>query len=197
MIKRPTPSRGKTVGILALHGDVAEHREVLELLKANVVEVRTPKDLALVDRLIIPGGESTVMEKLLETSGLRKAIADRVKEGTLPVYGTCAGAILIARKAKGLHAPNTLQLIDIDVERNAYGTQTHSFETSLRVKGSASPVRVAFIRAPKIGRVGKDVEVLAAHEGKPVLVKQGSVLAGTFHPEIRGRTDIHRLFLEL
>lgn len=163
------------------------------------MEVRNTQDLARVSRLIIPGGESTVIAKLLQQTGLaatiRKRVLQKNKQHALSVYGTCAGAILLARRATGKNAPTPLSLIDIDVERNAYGEQLDSFGTSVKVLGIPHKLEVAFIRAPKIRRVGKDVQVLATHNGLPVLVRQGRVLAGTFHPEVRGEQHIHEMFL--
>ncbi len=202
------------VGVLAFHGDFAEHLDVLRSMDVPAIEVRNLGQLAKVDRLIIPGGESTVMSKFLESTGVGEEIVRRSRishhssppvggrgkgEGGRPfvVYGTCAGAILVAKEVTGKNVPKPLGLIDITVERNAYGTQAQSFETRLKVKGVRSPINVAFIRAPIITRVGKGVEVLASHKGVPVLVRQGMVLAGTFHPEVRGNTKIHELFLNL
>lgn len=185
------------VGVLAFHGDFAEHLEVLRSLKVKCLEVRSTDDLTKVNRLIIPGGESTVMARFLEETGVGDAIKKRVTERSLPIYGTCAGAILLARKATGLNPPKTLRLIDITVERNAYGTQLESFSADLRIKGVKSPLPVAFIRAPVITWVGKDAEVLATHQGKPVLVRQARILAGTFHPEVTGEKRIHEMFLTL
>ena len=186
-----------TVGVLALHGDFAEHLAVLTSLRIHADEVRTPEDLRRVHRLIIPGGESTVIAKLLSSTGLRKAIQTRVREGSLPLYGTCAGAILLARRVRGKKSATPLGLVDITVDRNAYGTQLQSFEATIRVKSLSTPLRVAFIRAPKITAVGKGVTVLAELNGSPVLVLQGRILAGTFHPEIRGEAALHRMFLAL
>ncbi len=185
-----------TVGVLALQGDFSEHAELLRLLKVRWREVRTLEDLRCVHRLIIPGGESTVIAQLLSTTGLREEIQRRAAQGTLPIYGTCAGAILLANRVSGKEPPRSLGLLDVTVDRNAYGTQTQSFEAILKVKGLRSPVRAAFIRAPQITAVGEGVEVLASHGGKPVLVRQGDILAGTFHPEVRGRTEIHELFMK-
>lgn len=185
-----------TVGVLALQGDFAEHLAVLKHLRVQALEVRTENDLKQVDRLIIPGGESTVMSRLLWLDGLADAIIRRVKKG-MPVYGTCAGAILLATRATGDRAPKTLGLMDIVVDRNAYGSQIDSFETSLKISGLPKLLPAAFIRAPMIARVGKDVEILSSHEGKPVLVRQGKLLAGTFHPEVRGESAVHRMFLEM
>ncbi len=185
-----------TVGVLALQGDFAEHIAVLRSLSVTAKEIRTAEALQTIDALIIPGGESTVMSQFLYQFGMAEVIVERAQNG-MPVYGTCAGAIIVAKKALGKNAPQTLGLIDIDVDRNAYGSQIQSFETPIEVKGVNRPVPVAFIRAPIISRVGLDVEVLASHEKKPILVRQGSVLAGTFHPEIRGETAIHELFLRM
>lgn len=184
------------VGVLALQGDFAEHITVLRSLGVETKEVRTPEDLALCDRLIIPGGESTVMSKLLKSSGILVVLMDRARGGTLPMFGTCAGAILLAKDIVGKNAPEGLKLIDMTVDRNAYGTQLQSFHADLVVDGIGT-ISVAFIRAPKITRVGKDVEILASYEGVPVLVRQGRFLAGTCHPEVRGEGRVHRLFLEM
>jgi 5'-phosphate synthase pdxT subunit len=185
------------IGVLAFQGDFAEHMDVLTSLAVRSVEVRSLEDLEKVNALIIPGGESTVMAKFLEESGVGKEIQSRVKAKSLFVYGTCAGAIVIAKKATGKNAPHALGLIDIDVDRNAYGTQLESFEASLAISSIKKPISVAFIRAPKITRTGKGVEVLSEYKKDPVLVRQGTVLAGTFHPEVRGEQAIHRLFLTM
>lgn len=172
--------------------------EVLRLMGVPCIEVRNLRDLAKVDRLIIPGGESTVMAKFLERTGVGVEIKKRVaktSKHSLVVFGTCAGAIVIARKATGKNAPRPLGLIDIEIDRNAYGTQIDSFEATLKICGIKQPVPVAFIRAPKITRTGKRVEVLASYNGDPVLVRQGRVLAATFHTEIRGDWRLHEMFL--
>lgn len=186
-----------TVGVLAFHGDFAEHLEILAGLRVKAMEVRSLDDLALVSHLIIPGGESTVMSRFLESTGVGEGIKDLVKAGDLAVYGTCAGAILLANNVTGKNAPQSLQLLDMTIERNAYGTQRESFAADLKIKGLPKAVPVAFIRAPIISAVGKNVDVLASHAKNPVLVRCGKVLAGTFHPEIRGQSSIHRLFLEM
>ncbi len=184
-------------GVLAFHGDFAEHIDVLRKLAVKAIEIRRRVDLEDIDHLIIPGGESTVMSRFLEEGGLGPLIKARAADGSLAVYGTCAGAILVSRRATGKNAPKTLGLLDITVERNAYGTQAQSFETTVSVKGLKGPLPVAFIRAPVITSVGKSVEILASHGGKSVLVKDGRILAGTFHPEIRGEQSIHRMFLAM
>lgn len=187
----------RIVGVLAFHGDFAEHVGLLHAMRHKAIEVRSVVDLQKITHLIIPGGESTVMSQFLTQTGVSAAIQKRVREGSLAVYGTCAGAILIARKVTGKNAPRPLGLIDITVERNAYGTQMQSFEADIRVKGIGKKLPVAFIRAPVITRIGKTVNVLASHGGHPVLVRQGKILAGTFHPEVRGETAIHTLLLAL
>jgi 5'-phosphate synthase pdxT subunit len=169
--------------------------EILRALGAACSEVRSLTDLEPCTHLIIPGGESTVMAKFLWESGVGEKIQERVRNGSLAVYGTCAGAILVAEDVTGKHAPKSLQLIDIAVDRNAYGAQIDSFEASLSITGVDKPVSASFIRAPKITRVGKDVEVLSSYNGDPVLVKSAKVLAGTFHPEMRSEKAIHQLFL--
>ena len=186
------------VGVLAFQGDFAEHMQVLNRLHVPSLEVRTKDDLSKIDALIIPGGESTVIAKFLVSTGVGRELQRRISDRGHPlaVYGTCAGAIVLARKAIGKNAPRTLNLIDITVDRNAYGTQIESFETVLNVRGIKEPLSVAFIRAPKITRCGRKVEVLADDQGLPVLVRQGRVLVGTFHPEVRAETAIHRYFLE-
>lgn len=206
-----------TIGILAFQGDVAEHALILSRLHIPSVEVRSVEDLARVDALIIPGGESTVIAKFLQETGVGKEVVRRVtlkaekaerkegKEGigmlpangnrSLIVYGTCAGAIVLAKKVTGKNAPKSLRLIDVTIDRNAYGTQIDSFEAELKISGMQKPVPVAFIRAPKITRIGKGVEILAKFRGEPVFVRQGNVLISTFHPEARGSTLIHELFL--
>lgn len=189
-----------TVGILAFHGDFAEHIDLLGSMGVHSIEVRSLKDLEKVDRLIIPGGESTVMARFLEETGVGEEIKKRTGKSSkhpLAVFGTCAGAILVAKNATGKKAPPPLRLIDIDVDRNAYGTQMNSFETEIKVRGLKRPLPAAFIRAPKITRVGSSVEILSVHDSTPVLVRQGRVLAATFHTEVRGETALHEMFLRM
>ncbi len=184
-----------SVGILAFQGDVAEHAEVLRSLHVPFREVRTLTDLAPVSHLIIPGGESTVMGRFLILSGIGKEMTKRVRQGTLSVFGTCAGAILLARKVKGKNAPVSYGLIDMIIERNSYGTQAQSFSAEVQVKGMMKPIGMAFIRAPKILRTGRGVEILASHEGNPVVVGQGNVWAATCHPEVNGNAALHKFWL--
>ncbi len=185
------------VGVLAFHGDFAEHMAILRSLGVACCEVRSAKDLSSCTHLIIPGGESTVMAKFLWESGVAELIQERVQLGLLAVYGTCAGAILVAEDVTGKNAPQSLGLIDIAVDRNAYGSQVDSFEASLNITGTDQLVAVSFIRAPKITRVGKGVEVLSSYKGDPVLVQSRKVLAGTFHPEVRSTKEVHKLFLKI
>lgn len=178
----------KTVGILAFQGGVAEHEQIIKKCGQRSLEVRTKKDLDLCDALIIPGGESTVIGFFLEQTGLDKEIVQRAKTG-MPVWGTCAGAILLAKN---------LGLMDISVLRNAYGRQIDSFQTKLKVPAlDIDNLRAAFIRAPKITKTGAKVKILAREGNHPVLVRQGNILASTFHTELRGDDRLHRYFLSL
>ena len=182
------------VGVLALQGDVSEHAQALADLGAEPVEVRTPEDLSGVDRLILPGGESTTMSKLLESSGLFDPIAARLDEG-MPVFGTCAGMILLADVVlDGRPDQRSFGVIDIAVRRNAFGRQVDSFETDLEVHGMGL-VPAVFIRAPYVERIGHDVEVMARVEDHPVLCREGHVLVAAFHPELSGDLRLHELFL--
>jgi 5'-phosphate synthase pdxT subunit len=183
-----------TVGILALQGNFAEHCQMIEKIGHAAVEVRTLDGLALADRLILPGGESTVIGRLLQETGIAKEIIRRQQEASLPLYGTCAGAILLAREVVN-DDMDTLGLINISITRNAYGRQPQSFRADLAIRDIKHPVPVSFIRAPQIVEVGEGVEVLAEHEGLPVLVRQGSVLVGTFHSELTGDASVHELFV--
>jgi len=181
-----------TVGVLAVQGDFQEHIDVLTSMKMQSKEVRTKEDLKKIDALILPGGESTVMAKFLEKEKMLDEIVRRVKQG-MPTLGTCAGTILLAKKVTGKNPPKTFGLIDITVERNAYGTQHGSFEATVKIGKKAIPA--SFIRAPKITRVGKSVEVLATYKGAPVFVRQGRIFAATFHTEVDGNMALHSHFL--
>lgn len=190
------------VGILALQGAFREHREVLDALGVSSVEVRTPQHLSGLDALFLPGGESTTMAKLLESSGLRAPMAEQFRDG-LPVFGTCAGLILLATEVlDGRPDQWSFGVIDASVRRNAYGTQLASFEADLAVKGfglstgTAEPFPGVFIRAPVIETVGAEVDVLASHEGRPVLCRQRNVWVSTFHPELSGDLRVHQRFLQ-
>ena len=185
------------VGVLALQGAFARHSEVLTGLGAVPLEVRTPGDLDAVDAMVVPGGESTTMSMLLDSSGLRPSLAERLADG-LPVLGTCAGMILLAvRVIDGRDDQRSFGAIDIDVRRNGYGRQVDSFEDQLSVTGLDAPFHGVFIRAPVVERVGSDVEVLATVDGVPVLCREGAVLVSSFHPEMSGDGRIHERFLDL
>ena len=185
------------VGVLALQGAFARHSEVLTGLGVVPLEVRTPGDLDAVDAMVVPGGESTTMSMLLDSSGLRPSLAERLADG-LPVLGTCAGMILLAvRVTDGRDDQRSFGAIDIDVRRNGYGRQVDSFEDQLSVTGLDGPFHGVFIRAPVVERVGADVEVLATVDGVPVLCCEGAVLVSSFHPEMSGDGRIHERFLDL
>jgi 5'-phosphate synthase pdxT subunit len=176
-------------GVLALQGDFREHARAFGDAGATPVEVRTAADLAEVACLAIPGGESTTIGKLARTYGLVEPIRQRVAEG-MPILGTCAGMIVLAREVIG--GDPLFALMDITVYRNAYGRQVDSFETDVAVEGLDHRVRGVFIRAPVVERVGPGVRVLAEHEGRPVVLEEGSLLVASFHPELVGETGLHR-----
>lgn len=185
------------VGVLALQGDVREHARALELAGAVPVAVKRVDQLASVDALILPGGESTTIGKLLDRYELLDPLRGRVSDG-MPLYGTCAGAILMAREIVGAQdAPHRLAVMDIAVRRNAYGRQVDSFEADLDVAGLQDDFRAVFIRAPVIESTGAGVEVLAEVGGHPVLVRQGRLMASTFHPEMTPDARLHEMFLDL
>jgi 5'-phosphate synthase pdxT subunit len=180
-------------GVLALQGDFREHAQMLALCDATPVLVRTPEELAGVDCLCIPGGESTAIAKLALSHGLVEPIQDRAAHG-MPIFGTCAGMILMAKHLDGCEP--LLALLDIQVQRNAYGRQLDSFEADIDVKGTGV-VRGVFIRAPQVSGVGSGVDVLAEHEGIPVAVQQGNLMAASFHPEMAGDPRLHERLLTL
>lgn len=174
-----------TIGVLALQGNFREHVAVLRKLGADVVEVRLPEQLDGLDGLVIPGGESTAITRLMRLYGLE----DALRSFPAPVFGTCAGMILLDRAHLGL--------IDLEVERNAYGRQVASFEAELDLAGDDEPLTGIFIRAPRVAEWGPEVEVLASHAGEPVLLRDGRILVAAFHPELTGDTRVHERFLEL
>jgi pyridoxal 5'-phosphate synthase pdxT subunit len=177
-----TPAR---IGVLALQGNFREHAAMLRRLGADPVEVRKPEQLEGLEGLVIPGGESTAIMRLVRLYGLEEAI----REFTRPVFGTCAGMILLDR--------NHLGVLDLEVARNAYGRQVASFEADLALAGEAEPLRGVFIRAPRVAEVGTEVEVLAELDGEPVLLREGRVLVASFHPELTDDTRVHERFLDL
>jgi 5'-phosphate synthase pdxT subunit len=194
----------QTVGVLALQGDVREHVAVLRECGAEIVAVRRPTDLDRVHALVIPGGESTTIDKLLRAFDLFEPLRERIKCG-MPVFGSCAGMILLADRL--VDAPvdqQTLGGIDMTVRRNAFGRQVESFEEDLEFTGLADgdPLHAVFIRAPWVEEIGTDVDVLATVAGGPaagriVAVRQGGLLATSFHPELTGDSRVHRLFLDV
>ena len=185
------------IGVLGLQGDVREHVAALASVDATPVVVKRADEVPSVDGLIIPGGESTTIGKLLERFGLLEPITERARAG-MPLYGTCAGLILMAKHIAGEQAaPHRLRVMDVTVRRNAYGRQAESFETDIDVAAFEGPFRAVFIRAPAIEAVGGEVHVLAEHDGEPVIVRQGHLLGSSFHPEMTGDTRMHRLFVSM
>lgn len=185
------------IGVAAVQGDFDKHITALRRVDASldVREVRTPEELAEVDRLILPGGESTTVGMLMARYGLGAAIQSRAASG-MPVWGTCMGMILMASEVEG-RDQYSLKLLDITVRRNAFGAQIHSFEDAVEVKGLDEPVMGVFIRAPIVTRVGRDVQVLSSYNGEVVAVRQGSLVGTSFHPELTDDIRLHRWFLTL
>jgi pyridoxal 5'-phosphate synthase pdxT subunit len=185
------------IGVLALQGDFALHARALEKCGAEAVEVRKPEQLDDVEGLIIPGGESTTLLKLMDAWDFVPAL-EKFHGAGKPLFGTCAGLILLARDVE---SPRqfSLGLVDVTVERNAYGRQRESFEASgvARLDGRAVPLEMVFIRAPRIRRAGPGVEILAEHAGEPVMARQDRVLVATFHPELTDDCTVHRYFCDL
>ncbi|MER5737537.1 MULTISPECIES: pyridoxal 5'-phosphate synthase glutaminase subunit PdxT [unclassified Streptomyces] len=185
------------IGVLALQGDVREHLIALAAADAVARPVRRPEELAEVDGLVLPGGESTTISKLAVLFGLMEPIRERIAAG-LPVYGTCAGLIMLADKILDPRSgQETFGGIDMIVRRNAFGRQNESFEAGVTVTGIDTPVEGVFIRAPWVESVGAGVEVLAEHDGHIVAVRQGRVLATSFHPELTGDHRVHELFVDM
>lgn len=181
------------IGVLALQGSVKEHVEALKKCKVEPVLVKLPHDLKEINGLIIPGGESTTLGKLMKEYGLDKEIKRRYKEG-MPIYGTCAGAILLAKEIVDSRQPK-LGLMDISVKRNEYGRQIDSFEAELDIFDK--PFNGIFIRAPVIDSIHNGCKILAEFENKPVFVEQGNLLVSTFHPELTNDLRIHKYFIEM
>lgn len=183
-----------TIGVLAIQGDFLEHRHVLARLGVDAPEIRLPSELDGLDGLIIPGGESTTIVQLIDIYGFRSVLADRVRDG-LPVWGTCAGMIVLADSLTD-RRPEPLHLMNIDVSRNAFGSQVDSFEADLDIESVEGPAfRGVFIRAPIVNRTGDGVQVLAAlPDGRPVAVRQDTMLATAFHPELTDDDRVHDLF---
>jgi 5'-phosphate synthase pdxT subunit len=180
------------VGVLALQGDFREHARVVDALGATPVEVRTPEELAEVDALVIPGGESTTIGKLARAHGLVEPIRERARSG-MPMLGTCAGMIVMAERVEG--GEPLLGLVDMTVRRNAYGRQVDSFEADVAVDGVYEPVTGVFIRAPVVEDTGPEVRILAELEHRPVVAEQGNLVVAAFHPELAGETGLHEYVL--
>ena len=194
-MNRSAEASGPVVGVLALQGAFSTHLERLAALGVDARLVKQPEHLDGVDALILPGGESTTMSMLLDTSGLRDPLSDLLGDG-MPVFGTCAGMILCASNVlDGRPDKHGFDLIDITVRRNGYGRQLDSFETDLDIVGLDTPFHAVFIRAPRVERVGVAVEVLAEHDGIPVLVRDGTCTVAAFHPELTHVTRLHELFV--
>jgi 5'-phosphate synthase pdxT subunit len=198
----PNDTMTQPVGLLALQGDFDKHRQALARLGRTTRLVRRPSELADCSHLIIPGGESTALARLIDRSGLREPL--RAFAAAKPVMGTCAGLILLAARLHGEqpaeHGLRPLGLLDVTVLRNGYGRQIDSFTVKIaidRLDGSREPLAAIFIRAPRIVAYGDGVEVLAEHGGEPVIVRQGRILAMAFHPELTEEVRIHRAFLSL
>ncbi|HUZ95114.1 MAG TPA: pyridoxal 5'-phosphate synthase glutaminase subunit PdxT [Edaphobacter sp.] len=188
------PKRPLTIGVLALQGAFEAHAKALEALGITAKLIRNPAELQNLDGLIIPGGESTTFLKFLERDGFLDALQSFVE--TTPTFGTCAGAILLAKQVEN-PTQKSLAVLDITVERNAYGRQIDSAILTAPTKLEGGPLEMVFIRAPRITHTGPTVETLAERDGFPVLVRQGHLLAATFHPELSADTRVHQIFLEM
>ena len=186
------------IGVLALQGDVREHIRSLQECGANAAGVKRADELESIDALIIPGGESTTISKLARAFGIFDLVSQRIKSG-MPVYGSCAGMILLANEVlDAIEGQESFGGLDATVRRNAFGRQVDSFETDLAFSGITEPrFRAIFIRAPWVERVGPNVEVLASVDGHPVAVRQGSIFATSFHPELTGDNRVHRYFVDV
>lgn len=183
------------VGVIALQGDFEKHIQAIERCGGEAIEVRSPDSLEAVDRVIIPGGESTTVGMLMDRFGLGDVLRKRAEEG-MPVWGTCMGMILMAREVEG-REQYTLDLLDITIRRNAFGAQVHSFEDEVQITGMDSPVMGVFIRAPVVTRLGSGVDALGEYANQIVAVRQGNLIGTSFHPELTEDTRMHEWFLRL
>jgi 5'-phosphate synthase pdxT subunit len=185
------------IGVLGIQGAIQEHLSILRKAGVEPSWVKDRKEIDSVDALVMPGGESTTMIKLLKRFEMWEALRNRI-EGGMPVLATCAGMILLSRKIENVVNQDSLGVLDISVKRNGYGRQINSFEVDLQIDEiGPEPFRAVFIRAPKIESIGGEVRVLTSYDGSPVLVRQGNVLAASFHPELSGDLRIHRYFLKM
>lgn len=199
MAGSPTSGARPRIGVLALQGDFREHIASLTELGADVVPLRRPEEIETLDGVVIPGGESSVMDKLSRAFGVAEPLADAIRGG-LPTYGTCAGMIMLSsRITDGISGQQTLDVLDTTVRRNAFGAQNDSFEIDISMPDlGEAPVHAVFIRAPVVEQRGDDVHVLGAlPDGQVVAVQQGNVIASAFHPEVAGEDRFHRRFLDL
>lgn len=185
----------KTIGILGIQGAIEEHEACLRNIGVETLWVKTASDLKKIDGIVLPGGESTSMGKQLEWFGLMDPLRKAIASG-MPAFGTCAGMILLAKDIEGSRQTR-IGLMDISVRRNAYGSQLDSFITELKVTGFAREIPAVFIRAPRIEKCGEDVQILARYKKYPVLVRQGHLLAASFHPELTDDTELHRYFSQM
>lgn len=185
------------IGVLTLQGGFDKHMEALKKLGVNPVKVREARELDAIDGLIIPGGESTTIIRLLKNFGIYDRLREKIENG-LPVFGTCAGMILLSKGIDSHPGQETLDLMDFRVSRNDYGRQIDSFDATLKIEGLGDePVPAVFIRAPRITEIGSSLEVLSLYDGSPVLVRQGTMLAASFHPELTEDLRVHNLFLSM
>lgn len=185
-----------SVGVVSIQGDFEKHIEALRRCgNEDSVQVRTPEDLSTVERIILPGGESTTVGLLMERYGLGQAIKDAAAAG-MPIWGTCMGMIMMAKTIAG-RSQYTLDLLDIEIERNAFGAQVHSFEDEVVLEGLDEPVLGVFIRAPVVTKIGQGVSVLGKYDGKTVAVRNGKLVGTSFHPELTDDTRFHKWFLTL
>jgi 5'-phosphate synthase pdxT subunit len=183
------------IGVSGIQGDFREHKWMIEKLGIGTYVVRTPEDLEKVDGLIIPGGESTTMIRIMKRIGLFDALKEKILNG-FPVYGTCAGLIVLAKEIEN-YPQESLGVIDIKVRRNAYGRQVDSFEEYVEIKGFDRPFKAIFIRAPRVEAWGEGVETLAFLDNHPIMLRQSNVLVTSFHPELTDDTRIHEYFVEM
>ena len=191
----PAGHANPRVGVLALQGAFAAHCDRLETVGVSATPVRTPADLEACDALVLPGGESTTMSRLLTTSGLFDVLKSRIAEG-MPTFGTCAGLIMLSTEVlDGRPDQRSFDRIDLTARRNSYGRQLDSFEADIEVHGLEEPFHAVFIRAPLVERVGTDIEVLAEHEGIPVLLRDGGCTVAAFHPELTADPRLHEMFI--
>lgn len=183
----------KLVGILAAHGSREEHAHMMNTLGCDTIFLRSPQDFEGIDGIILPGGESPSFGRLLKWSNMRDIMIEYISERKVPVFGTCAGAILLAKTG----SEYALKSIDMDIDRNAYGRQVDSFSDEIEIQGCNTKFHGVFIRAPKITRAGENLTILASYNNDPILVQEGNVLSSTFHPELTKDTRVHEIFLEM